>query len=154
LLWFEEDDPGACPVKTMPAVTTHDFPTVAGLRDGSDLEAHRRLGLHLGRDGFVTIRTRVATATGVDDRARPSEAMNAAYVLLARPPSALHVATLEDAIAGPERPTIRNAAGERRNWSLALSTAPEDVERFPVVTRRAGFLDESVHDHADDGGCS
>src|SRR5487761_1127674 len=45
LLLFERRPPRRWPFRALAAVTTHDLPTVAGLWDGSDLEARRRLGL-------------------------------------------------------------------------------------------------------------
>ncbi len=144
LLWFEEDDPCSWPELAMAAVTTHDLPTVAGLWDGSDLEAQRRLGLGPNEESTLAIRSRLATAGGLDTDARPAAANLAAHRLLARAPSVLLSATLDDAAAVPERPNIPGADGQRANWCLALPSDLEDLELAVLPRRLASTLAESL----------
>ncbi|GGQ30136.1 4-alpha-glucanotransferase [Streptosporangium pseudovulgare] len=214
LLWFEEDDPARWPERALAAVTTHDLPTVAGLWDGSDLAAQRRLGLDPNEDGSKELRRRLAeagdldaatdgatdggataSASGADDgAAAPAQgadaeaamhapgtggeaavpaqgadaeaamhapgtggeaavpaqgadaeaAVLAAYRLLARAPSLLLSATLDDALAEPERPNIPGADGERANWCLALPVPLEELESGPLARRLAETLSGAV----------
>ncbi len=45
ILWFEDTHPHHFPQNSLAAVTTHDLPTVAGLWNGTDFEAQKRLGI-------------------------------------------------------------------------------------------------------------
>jgi 4-alpha-glucanotransferase len=56
-----------------------------------------------------------------------SEAVLAAYRLLAAAPSRLVTATLEDALLVEERPNTPGAQ-DRPNWSLALPKPLEEIE--------------------------
>jgi 4-alpha-glucanotransferase len=140
LLWFEQDDPGTWPSTAMAAVTTHDLPTVAGLWDGSDLETQRQLGLNPNEESTLEIRQRLATAAGLADTASVADAVPAAHRLLAKAPAVLLAATLDDAIAEPQRPNIPGADGKYPNWSLALSVAVDDLPTHPMVNHIAGIL--------------
>ncbi|GAB2444657.1 4-alpha-glucanotransferase [Streptosporangium sandarakinum] len=144
LLWFEEDDPARWPERALAAVTTHDLPTVAGLWDGSDLAAQRRLGLDPNEDGSKELRRRLAEAGDLDAGADADAAVLAAYRLLARAPSLLLSATLDDALAEPERPNIPGADGERANWCLALPVPLEELENRPLARRLAETLSGAV----------
>ncbi|MFG1751733.1 4-alpha-glucanotransferase [Streptosporangium sandarakinum] len=144
LLWFEEDDPARWPERALAAVTTHDLPTVAGLWDGSDLAAQRRLGLDPNEDGSKELRRRLAEAGDLDAGADAEAAVLAAYRLLARAPSLLLSATLDDALAEPERPNIPGADGERANWCLALPVPLEELENRPLARRLAETLSGAV----------
>ena len=149
LLWFERDDPSTWPPRSMAAITTHDLPTVTGLWDGSDLATQQRLGLDPNAAGTAAMRSRGARAAGWDESAPVDEAVVAAHRLLARSPSVLVSATLDDAIGEPERPNIPGADARRPNWSLALPLHLEEIEAHPLAHRVAGVLDASVRDHAD-----
>ena len=130
----------------MAAVTTHDLPTVAGLWDGSDLEMLRQLDLKPNEEGTAKIRERLAQAGGLDENADTAEAVVAAYSLLARAPSVLLTATLDDAVAEAQRPNVPGADGKRPNWSIALPYPLEDIETHPVAQRVASVLQEAVGD--------
>ncbi|MCU1344740.1 MAG: 4-alpha-glucanotransferase, partial [Acidimicrobiia bacterium] len=144
LLWFEEAHPTQWPAKAMAAVSTHDLPTVAGLWNGSDLESQHRLGLEPNEDGLQEIRSRVATAARIDEDADDHAAVLASYDLLAHAPSVLLVATLDDAVAEPERPNIPGADGLRPNWALALPATLEMIESNPLAQHIAGRLNAAV----------
>jgi 4-alpha-glucanotransferase len=144
LLWFEEDDPATWPANSLAAVTTHDLPTVAGLWDGSDLEAQRQLCLDPNEESTRAIRDHLAQAAGLDGTAPTLDAVEAAHALLARAPSVLVAATLDDALAEPERPNIPGGDGRRPNWSLALPVDLDGIERHPLTTRIATSLDDAV----------
>ena len=57
----------------------------------------------------------------------------AAHRALARAPSALVAATLEDALGVRERPNMPGTVGSWPNWSLALPVPLETLEADPVV---------------------
>jgi 4-alpha-glucanotransferase len=49
-------------------------------------------------------------------------------------------ATLEDALAVPERPNLPGTTTEWPNWSLALPASLEELERHPLPRAIAGAL--------------
>jgi 4-alpha-glucanotransferase len=144
LLWFEEDDPAQWPQLAMAAVTTHDLPTAAGLWTGRDLDEQRRLGLEPNEEGTAAMRDRLAADGQLADGAPADEAVSAAHELLARCPSRLLSASLNDAVADPDRPNIPGADGGRPNWSLALPALLDEVERHPLTRRIARRLARAV----------
>jgi 4-alpha-glucanotransferase len=144
LLWFEDDEPERWPRRAMAAVTTHDLPTVAGLWTGSDIDEQRRLGLAANETSLHAIRERLRDRGGLDERATVDEAVMAAHRLLARAPSTLLCATLDDALAVPERPNVPGAALDRPNWCLALPETFESFSAGPLPLAIAAVLDEAV----------
>jgi 4-alpha-glucanotransferase len=143
LLWFEEDDPAEWPAAAMAAVSTHDLPTVAGLWTGADLAEQRAHGtgtdeeLEQGRAGLL------ARLPGLPDDAPKEQAVQRAYQLLARAPSTLLSATLDDAVAEERRPNMPGADG-RPNWCLPLPVLVEDLPAHPVLQAVASTLAEGV----------
>ena len=143
LLWFEEEDPEKWPAEAMAAITTHDLPTVAGLWTGADLEDQRRHGtgpdeeLERGRAELL------ARLRGVRRNAKPETAVKRAHELLARAPSLLLSATVDDAVAERRRPNMPGTT-ERPNWSLPLPVAVEDLPGHPLVRTVAQTLDRAV----------
>jgi 4-alpha-glucanotransferase len=144
LLWFEPDPPTRWPELAMAAITTHDLPTVAGLWDGSDLEIQRRLGLAPNEKSTVAIRRRLAKAGRLQDDAPTHAAVLAAHRLLADSPSMLLTATLDDAVAEPQRPNMPGADGKRPNWCLPLNLPLEKIETHPLPRQTAAILAEAV----------
>jgi 4-alpha-glucanotransferase len=71
--------------------------------------------------------------TGLSDAAAVEEVVLRTHQLLAEAPSAVLVATLEDALAVAERPNMPNTTTEWPNWSLALPYPLEAIERHPHV---------------------
>ncbi|HEX2176894.1 MAG TPA: 4-alpha-glucanotransferase [Nocardioidaceae bacterium] len=146
LLWFEQDDPAEWPDKALAAVTTHDLPTVAGLWSGSDVREQRRYTdadvaeLTAGREELLA---RLRGPAGVSPDATPAEAVAGAHRLLARAPSTLLAATLDDAVAEEQRPNIPGVV-DRDNWSLSLPVPVEDLPEHPTATALAGILRDAV----------
>jgi len=140
LFWFESEPPARYPELALAAVTTHDLPTIAGLWTGTDLEAQRALGWHPNEGGFQWMRARLREFAGVDDSAAVPEVIERTYRLLAGSPCAVVTATLEDALAVPERPNLPGTTTERPNWSLALPAPLEELERHPLPRAIAGAL--------------
>lgn len=152
LLWFEQDPPERWPEGAMAAVTTHDLPTVAGLWDGSDLEAQARLGLAPNAKSTEMIRRRLARDAHLRADASAEAAIAGAYGLLARAPALLLSATLDDAVAASERPNIPGADAGRPNWSLPLAVGLEELEEHPVTQEIAARLNAAVRSPSSDGG--
>lgn len=129
LLWFEKDDPQTWPLQALAAVTTHDLPTVAGLWTGSDLDAQRQLHLHPNEAGLQEIRDRLASTTRSTGRTRTDDVIRRTYARLARAPSAMVAATLEDAAAVETRPNMPGTVHEWPNWSRPLPATLETLMR-------------------------
>lgn len=146
LLWFEEDSPDAWPITSMAAVTTHDLPTVAGLWTGADAEEQRRYSdlteeqVWGGRDALLS---RLRQDYGLRGRATADEAVSAAHRLLARSPSILISATLEDAIGEERRPNIPGALA-RPNWRIPLAVPVQELPGHPGAQELASTLLSAV----------
>ena len=144
LLWFEDDDPAEWPAASMAAITTHDLPTVAGLWTGDDLVEQREQGtgteeeLERGRTSLLAHLPGLA-----DGRHRPRRRWSGRTQLLARAPSTLLSATLDDAVGEVRRPNMPGA-GERPNWSLPLPVVVEDLPAHPLLQTVARTLADGV----------
>jgi 4-alpha-glucanotransferase len=139
LLWFEEDEPTDWPATAMAAVSTHDLPTVAGLWTGADLAEQR--SYDTGTDEELE-RGRAALLGRLGDLpsgASAEDAVRSAYRRLARAPSALLSATLDDAVAEERRPNLPGA-DDRPNWCLPLPVPVEDLPEHPLVSDLARTL--------------
>jgi 4-alpha-glucanotransferase len=127
----------------MAAVTTHDLPTVAGLWTGADLAEQREQGtgtdeeLERGRDALL------AKLPGLADDAAPEDAVRRAHQLLARAPSTLLSATLDDAVGEQRRPNMPGADG-RPNWSLPLPVLVDDLADQPLLQAIARTLADGI----------
>jgi 4-alpha-glucanotransferase len=152
LLWFEEEEPDAWPVAALAGVSTHDLPTVAGLWTGADvadqqkyvdtdpIELERGRREMLGRldpDGVLESSTSPVSTASTED------AVLLAYRTLARAPSVLLSATLEDAIADERRPNLP-AVTERPNWSIPLAVHVEDLPEHRLAAEVAQTLRKAV----------
>jgi 4-alpha-glucanotransferase len=129
----------------MAAISTHDLPTVAGLWDGSDLKTQSDLGLEPNEASTNAIRDRLARNGGLPDDAHAEAAVVAAHGLLARAPCLLRSATLDDAIAVPERPNLPGADAARPNWALALPMALEQIQVSALAHQVAASLRASTN---------
>ena len=140
LLWFEPHRPPDFPVQALAAVTTHDLPTVCGMWTGSDLAECRALGLDPNEEGARAIRDKLADWSGSPDHAPPAEVVVNTYRLLARAPSMVLTATLDDAAVVEERPNVPGTVDERPNWSMALPVPLEELEQSPTAAAIADAL--------------
>ncbi len=146
VLWFEDDDPATWRSSSLAAVTTHDLPTVAGLWSGSDVAEQAALGLGTPAElaaGRQEILDRLGEPAGLVDGASDADAVLAAHRLLARSPSVLLAATLEDAVAEHRRPNVPGTT-DRPNWRLPLPVTVEDLPTHSGALAVAGVLDSSV----------
>jgi 4-alpha-glucanotransferase len=128
LLWFEPEAPEHFPEQAVAAVTTHDLPTIAGMWTGSDVQDQRAAGLHPNEAAEAGVRARLAAAAGVEEGAALDDVTVGAYRALARAPSQVILATLDDALGVAERPNMPGTVDSWPNWSLAL---PRPIEELP-----------------------
>ncbi|SNS59472.1 4-alpha-glucanotransferase [Geodermatophilus saharensis] len=143
LLWFEEDDPAEWPEAAMAAVTTHDLPTVAGLWSGEDVEEQREYGTGTGEELERGRASLLAKLPGLRRNAKPETAVKRAHELLARAPSLLLSATLDDALGVRHRPNVPGTT-ERPNWSLPLPVPVEELAGHPLLRDVARVLADGV----------
>jgi len=132
-LWFEPGLPKAFPRRSLGAITTHDLPTIAGLWNGSDLDAQRKLGLNPNEKALGETRRRLQRMTRVRADAPAERVIERAHALLADAGSVVVTATLDDALAVSERPNMPGTLNEWPNWSLALPLPIEEIERRPLA---------------------
>ena len=148
VLWFEDADPVSWQPSSMAAVSTHDLPTVAGLWSGSDVAEQAELGLGTVDElaaGRAEILGRLVQPAGLQDSASDADAVLAAHRLLARAPSVLLAATLEDAVTERRRPNVPGTT-ERANWRLPLPVAVEDLPAHEGAQAVARVLGGSVRE--------
>jgi 4-alpha-glucanotransferase len=128
LALFERDAPDRYPGQTFAGVTTHDLPTVAGAVTGSDLDDQAASGVQPDPQGMAKLRARLVAAAGVEEDAGVEEVVLGLHAALADSPSALVVATLEDALRMERRPNLPGTiAAQRANWSIPLPVPIEDL---------------------------
>jgi 4-alpha-glucanotransferase len=163
LAWFEHGpDDGRrraadYPRLALAAATTHDLPTVAGFFSGSDLQHLRDIGAApAGGDGADQAAQRASLRRLLEDEGLldPGEddvgaIVAALYGFLARTPSMLVAATLEDALEAPDRPNVPGTTDQRPNWSLPLPVPLEDLAADPRVRRLAAVLEGAGREHPD-----
>ncbi|MEP7082313.1 MAG: 4-alpha-glucanotransferase [Chloroflexota bacterium] len=141
LVLFERTPPERYPRQAFAAVTTHDLPTIAGAWSGADLDDQARAGVTPDAGGLGQLRARLVRASELPPYAPVDEVVDAIYGRLARSPSMLVAATLEDALRVEERPNMPGTvSAQRENWSVAI---PEPLERLtadPRVLRLAEAL--------------
>ena len=130
LALFERDPPDRYPRLALAGVTTHDLPTIAGTVTGADLDDQAASGVRPDPDGLATLRARLlaAASVGVGQEAGVDEVVLGLHEALAASPSALVVATLEDALRVERRPNMPGTiSAQRPNWSIPLPVPVEDL---------------------------
>lgn len=141
LLLFE-DDPSAVTAQALASVTTHDLPTTIGAWSGRDLADRQRLGLPGADAGDGGLGEHVQRLAG--PATTPEEVVVALHEHLAATPSLVLLATLDDAVANPDRPNMPGTTDEWPNWRLPLPVTLEELEVHPLAHRVAGVLDGAV----------
>lgn len=141
LVWFEDRPPEEFPRRALSAVTTHDLPTVVGEWSGADAAEQRTLGRDADAEQSVQLRARLAELSGCEPDAPVEDVILAVHDRLARTPSMLVAATMEDACAVPERPNMPGTTTDQRpNWSLALPHPLEDMLASPLPRKLAEVM--------------
>ncbi len=128
LLYFEPNEPSHFPELALTSVTTHDLATIAGLWTGSDLADSKRIGQQPNEAGMKGLRDKLAQVGGLPPDAPVDQAIVKTHEALAKAPSRVLLATLDDALAVPERPNMPGTVTEWPNWSLALPRTLEEIE--------------------------
>jgi 4-alpha-glucanotransferase len=141
LAWFESRPPERYPTQALAALTTHDLPTAAGVWTGADLVEMEATGRPFNRVAELGVRRRLRRLAGADDSDPTSLVVERAYAALARAPSRLVVATLDDACLAERRP---NMPGDtvRPNWSIPLPRTLEQLRRDELPRRIAAALNK------------
>jgi 4-alpha-glucanotransferase len=129
VLWFESKPPETYPVKAVATVTTHDLPTIAGLWAGSDLATQKALGLEPNEKGTAAMRKSLAKLIGVAPDAPVEKVVQGTHEALARAPSVLVTATLDDALAVEQRPNMPGTIDEYPSWCVPLPMPLEQIMR-------------------------
>jgi 4-alpha-glucanotransferase len=140
LLYFEPTAARHFPELALTSVTTHDLATIAGLWSGSDVEDQRRIGLAPNERAMRGLRDKIARIDGIPADATSEMAIERTYAALAEAPSRVLLATLDDALAVPERPNMPGTITEWPNWSLALPAPLEEIEEAPLPRKLAKAL--------------
>ena len=140
LLWFEDTPPSQYPEKALAAITTHDLPTLAGVWTGMDLETQRHLGLNPDASANERFREKIHQTSNLDADADVTLAITNTFEQLAQAPSAIVMASMEDASVTHERPNMPAAGGKYPNWCLALPLPLENIEPSEIPLRLATIL--------------
>jgi len=140
LLWFEKGPPSKFPEQALAAVTTHDLPTIAGLWSGSDVAAQTSLGLAPNEQGTREILNRVKRLARASAGTPLPKVITSLHEALATAPSRILTATLDDAMAVQERPNMPATTTEWPNWSIALPSPIESLEKNVTAARIARSL--------------
>ncbi len=149
VLWFEKEDPDTYPAEALAAVTTHDLPTVAGLWTGSDLETQRKLHLRPNEESTKEIHQRLEQSAGLDGDSPLDRVISGAYQVLARAPSRILTATLDDAAEVEARPNMpATVADQYPNWCRALPVTIEELQHHELPHKIAAALRRTGEAHA------
>jgi 4-alpha-glucanotransferase len=151
LVWFERERGGRrraarYPRLALAAVTTHDLPTAAGWLRGDDLRELAAIGVVTAEElpaRSEALRREREELCGLLEgegvlaplQRGAGEVVAALYAFLARTPSMLVAATLEDAVLAPRRPNIPGTVDERPNWRIPLPVLLEDLWELPSFRR-------------------
>lgn len=134
LLWFEDDPPEKYPELAVAAVTTHDLPTIAGAWTGTDIAEERKLGMKPQTELDEQICKQLRTFAKVKESDPLPTVIKKAHKALARAPSAVVLAELEDVLGMTARPNLPGTSQEvRPNWSIPLPKKLEKIEIDSVV---------------------
>jgi 4-alpha-glucanotransferase len=140
VLWFEDAPIAKYPTLAMVSPATHDLPTVAGLWTGHDLEDQQRIGLTGNEESSQQMLQRLRTASGADAHDAVETVIERIYTALARAPSRIVTASLEDALAVEQRVNMPGTVDQWPNWSLPLPGGLEALEASPLARSIAKAL--------------
>ncbi|MES1172254.1 MAG: 4-alpha-glucanotransferase [Bacteroidota bacterium] len=140
LLFFEPHPPETFPELAAAGVTTHDLATIAGIWTGAAIDHMRQAGVTPNTAGLTALKDKLSALA-----AQPFDAPLASVIVdvhrtLARAPSRVLLATLDDALGVLEQPNMPGTTGSWPNWSLALPRAIEDIARAELPLRIAAAL--------------
>jgi len=139
--------PASYPAQALAVATTHDLPTLTGYWEASDIDSRVKLGLFPSDQARITMladrrmeKTLILAAlkaegllpAGVsDDPARTpmmtAELAEAIHIYLARTPSWVALANMEDVLGVPFQTNIPGTVEQHPNWSRKLSLTVEEL---------------------------
>lgn len=140
LLFFEDEAPERFLELALSGVTTHDLATIGGIWTGAAAEHARSAGVTPNEDGLNYLRNKLAKLTGLPSDAAVPEVVVAVHQALARAPSRVLLATLDDALAVLEQPNMPGTTSSWPNWSLALPKTLEQLQDDPLPRQIAAAL--------------
>ncbi|TAJ82362.1 4-alpha-glucanotransferase [Reyranella sp.] len=155
VLWFQRSRSGfRSPQSWRPdavaMTTTHDLPTAAGWWSGADIAVRRDLGLAADDEEArrEVDRGRLWQSfarAGVAGRTPPppgdtAPAVDAALAFVARSPSPLMIAPLEDLLGLADQPNLPGTIDEHPNWRRRLNLPAATLFESPDVRRRIDLI--------------
>ena len=141
VMWFEKDPPETYPYGALAAITTHDLPTIAGLWTGADLREQQQMGLEPNVEGTKESRESLKRIARVNEDTPLTDVIIRAHEALAKAPSAVVIAGMEDALAVEQRPNLPGTLCDRRaNWSMPLPKSLEEIQKDSFVDRFAAAI--------------
>lgn len=132
LLWFESKPVRRYPRKALTAISTHDLYTLAGFWHGTDLAEQEQLGLRPDAGERRKLLRRLCRRLRLSEKADLKEVILKTHALVARTPSMLLAASLDDALEVDERPNMPGTSG-RPNWCLGLPVPLREVKKSPLI---------------------
>lgn len=147
LFYFERDHAGFIPPEHWPraalaCVGSHDTPTLAGWWSGHDIEMRRHIGLSENPDAEHETRRHEREQALAALRSRGLPCANHAFSastaigihqMVARAPSRLMAAQLDDLIGATEQVNIPGTVDEHPNWRRKLSMPIEELGDDPML---------------------
>ena len=160
VLWFERDgtafrEPGTWPAKSAACVSTHDLPTLAGWWAGRDIDEKLSLGLTDGAAAAEALRHRAGekqqlldamSRAGVWRSQDPpvdiltDELCVAIHAFVARAPSPLVLAQLDDLAGEREAVNLPGTDRERPNWRRKLQETASDILKAKLALIVSGAV--------------
>lgn len=160
VLWFEREhgyfiEPSRWSPHSMATPTTHDLPTVAGWWRERDLDWRAKLGLFAPGSSETGERGQRArdrralwgacthagvTAAPMPAHDDPEAAVDAALDFVARSPSPLMLAPVEDLLGMDEQANIPGTVDGHPNWRRRLPQSPAALLDAPAARRRIGLI--------------
>lgn len=140
VLWFESGSPTTYPTAAVATITTHDLATIAGLWSGSDLATQKKLNLSPNEKGTRAQKRALAKLTSSPMDAAIDDVILKTHAQLARAPSVLVTATLDDALAAECRPNMPGTIDEYPSWCIPLPRSLEEIQTDPRPRRIAKVL--------------
>lgn len=156
LLFSDTVDESTFPEYSFGALTTHDLPTLAGVLDGSDIDAQESILANSNRAEFDAMQVRFkqlardrgfdpGSPNGIDEI---TAAAIGAYGALADASSMLVSAAIDDAFGTPLRPNIPSTIDEWPNWRIPLPGTLDDLRKEPRAAAIATAIGWGRHAEA------
>lgn len=165
LMLFERDadgtylPPDVYPAQALACLATHDLPAFAGWWIGRDIELRSTIGLitqevetqsraerKAERQALLQalVAQRLLSKAEADEAAGaetvPEAVVVAAHVFVARTPSRLMLAQLEDLVGATYQTNLPGTDREHANWRRILGPSLEDLAAHPLLSRVAAAI--------------